>query len=179
MKTIQKIAIIGNCGSGKSTLAPRLHTIFNLPVYHLDHYYWKPGWIEREPTEYEVIHKGLCDKDEWIIDGMNMRVLEYRIQKADTIIVLDIPRFICVYRIIKRTLKYYGTVRPLGPHGCPERFDWEFIKFLKWVVINFKKKNYPAKINEFLVKHGAGKQIYILKSQQEIDSFLKEIKRIQ
>ncbi len=41
-----KIMVIGSSGSGKSTFSRKLGEILSLPVYHLDLYYWKPGWIE-------------------------------------------------------------------------------------------------------------------------------------
>ena len=56
MKNIKRIAIIGNAGSGKSTLTQKLHTITNLPVYYLDQYFWKPGWVRTDPDEYKKIH---------------------------------------------------------------------------------------------------------------------------
>ena len=171
MKNIKRIAIIGNAGSGKSTLTQKLHKITNLPVYYLDQYFWKPGWVRTDPDEYKKMHDAICDKEEWIIDGINLRVMEYRIKKADMIIFLDLPRYICLYRIFKRTFQNYGKETLSSPKGCPERFNWEFIKFLKWVW-DFKKK-YPAKIREFLSKYPE-KQSYIFKSQQEVDQFIRK-----
>lgn len=68
-----KIAIIGNAGSGKSTLALSLHKTLHIPLFHLDQYFWKPGWIEPDRAEFEKIHNALCDKPEWIIEGMAIR----------------------------------------------------------------------------------------------------------
>jgi len=65
----RKIAIIGCAGSGKTTLGFQLQKKLNLPVYHLDQYYWQPNW---ERVEFEVFsnaHAGLCEQDEWIIEG--------------------------------------------------------------------------------------------------------------
>lgn len=169
MRNIKKIAIIGNAGSGKSFLAQKLHTIFKLPVYHLDQYFWKPGWVESDRTEYEKIHNALCDKDEWIIDGMNLRFLEYRVQKADMIIFLDTPRYQCFLNIFKRTWKYYGKETPSSAKGCFERFDWGFIKFLKWVW-NFKKR-YPVRIAEILNKYPE-KKVYIVKTSKDVEALL-------
>ncbi|MGL4882562.1 MAG: hypothetical protein ACRC8K_16095 [Waterburya sp.] len=47
----KRIAIIGCCGAGKSTLAKSLGEKLNLPVIHLDTYYWQPGWQETEQNE--------------------------------------------------------------------------------------------------------------------------------
>ncbi len=174
-KEIKRIAIIGNAGSGKSTLSQKLHKITNLPIYYLDQYFWKPGWVRTDPDEYKSVHDVICDKDAWIIDGINLRVMEYRIQRADMIIFLDVPRYLCFYRIFKRTFKNYGKETTSSPQGCPERFNWEFIKFLKWVW-DFKKK-YPAAVKALLKKYSDDKQIYIFRSQQEVDAFIKKIRK--
>ncbi len=173
MNNIKRIAIIGNAGSGKSTLAQKLSQILRLPVYHLDKYFWKPNWTQPDPEEYKKIHNELCDQEEWITDGMNLRLLDYRIQRADVIIFLDIPRFTCLLRITKRAIKYYGQERPTGAHKCPERINWAFIKFLKWAW-DFKA-NYRPKIYELLNAYKNTKKIYVLKNQQEIDQCLEEL----
>ncbi|WP_369974648.1 hypothetical protein [Paraliobacillus sp. X-1268] len=48
---MRKIMIIGSGGSGKSTLAKTLGEILDIPVYHLDAYFWKPGWNPIERSE--------------------------------------------------------------------------------------------------------------------------------
>lgn len=59
---IEKIAIVGNPGSGKSTLAITLHKMLRIPLYHLDQYFWKPGWQRPDRTEFAKTHHELCDK---------------------------------------------------------------------------------------------------------------------
>ena len=118
------------------------------------------------------MHDAICDKDSWIIDGINLRVMEYRIQRADMIIFLDMPRYLCFWRIFKRMIKYHGKETPSSPKGCPERFNWAFFKFLKWVW-DFKK-NYTPAIMELLKKYSDQKQVYVFKSQQEVDAFIKK-----
>lgn len=172
MKNIKRIAIIGNAGSGKSTLTLKLHQLLNLPVYHLDKYFWKPGWKRPDPGEYKIIHDQLCDQDTWIMDGMNLRLLEYRINKADVIIFLDVPRYIAFWQIFKRTIRYYGKETPSSAEKCPERLNWEFIKFLKWVW-DFKT-GYIPKIIALLNSYTKTKQIYILRTQKEIDQFIDD-----
>lgn len=174
MKNLKRIAIIGNAGSGKSTLAQTLHQILKLPVYHLDKYFWKPNWIHPDLNEYRLIHDKICDQDKWIIDGNNLSVSEYRFKNADTIIFLNISRYKCIWRIIKRAFKYYGKATPTSADQCIENFfDLRFLNFLKWVW-NFKKRNLN-KIIELLAFYAKNKEIYILRSQYEIDEFIKKL----
>lgn len=174
LKNAKRIAIIGNAGSGKSVLAQKLHTILKLPVYHLDQYFWKPGWVEPDRSEYEKVHNALCDKHEWIIDGMNLRYLDYRAHKADVLIFLDLPRFRCLWNTFKRTCAYYGIETPSSAKGCVERFNGEYIRFIKWVW-NFKKK-YPALIKEILNRYPNNK-LYVMTSHAEVEEFLDSLKR--
>lgn len=170
MEPIRRIAIIGNAGSGKSTLARKLHTIFKLPVYHLDQYFWKPGWVEPNHSDYLDIYTDICEKESWIIDGMNLHLLMYRLESTDVIIFLDFPQYLCFWRILKRTIKYYGKETPSSAQGCHEKFDKKFLKFLKWVW-RFKKIYRPY-ARTILRMYEDEKQIHILRSQKEVDQFL-------
>ena len=173
LRRAHRIAVIGNAGSGKSTVASALHTILGLPVYHLDQYFWKPNWTPPNRDEYKIIHDALCDQDQWIIDGTNLSLSEHRMNRADAIIILKIPRMLCVWRIFKRTFTYYGKQTPSSAQGCCEGFSWKFIQFLKWVW-NFEPK-YNAKLAEILETYGKTKAVWVLSSQKEIDEFLKNI----
>lgn len=172
MANYKRIAILGNAGSGKSTLTFKINKILDLTIYHLDKYFWKPNWVRSNLDEYKIVHDNLCNQDKWIIDGMNLKFLDYRISKADLIIFLDVPRYKCFWRIFKRTIKYYGKETPSSAQGCHERINWEFFTFLKWVW-NFKS-DYNPKIKEIFTKHN-DKEFYILKTQKDIDSFLEKL----
>lgn len=166
-----KIAIIGNSGSGKSTLGFELNKLLNIPLYHLDQYYWKPGWEEPDYYEFTQIHNNLCDQDNWIIEGMNTRILEYRFLAADIIIFLDIPTYKSLFRVLKRVITNLGKVTFAGPKGCPEKIpDLKFLKF----ILTFRKKRKP-KINFLLECYKTKKQIFIIKNKNDLISVQKKI----
>ncbi len=171
MQKIKRIAIIGNAGSGKSTIAKKLHAIYKLPLYHLDQYYFKPNWIKRDRDEYKKFHDSLCDTNEWIIEGINLKLLDYRAQRADLIIFLDLPRYTCLWSIFKRTLYHYGKVLPTSAPGCYERFNSDYIKVIMYIW-NFKKI-YPPKINELFTHYMQTKKLYTLKSRKEAKNLLR------
>lgn len=127
---MKKIAIIGCSGSGKSTLSIKLNEILEIPVYHLDTLNWKPNWVATPRDEWDKLQKELVKEETWIIDGNYNRTLEIRIKEADTIIMLDMPRILCIYRVIKRFFMYRNSSRPDMNEGCREKLDFPF---LKWV----------------------------------------------
>jgi len=165
-----KLAIIGSPGSGKSTLAAKLHAITSIPVYHLDQYFWKPGWQRPDRAEFAKVHHELCDRNSWIIEGMAVRHFDYRAEKADVIIFLDIPLWLCLYRIFKRAITRYGTVRNSSAKGCPEPFpSWEFLSYV-W---NFNRKRKPI-VESLLEKYKSQKKIFVVKNNAELNGLIKK-----
>ncbi|MDZ4712666.1 MAG: hypothetical protein SGI89_10120 [bacterium] len=65
----RKILIVGGCGAGKSTFSIKLGNATGIEVHHLDKYFWKPGWVETEKSEWNRKVDELLSKDEWIIEG--------------------------------------------------------------------------------------------------------------
>jgi adenylate kinase family enzyme len=168
---MKRIMIIGSGGSGKSTFASRLGEITKIPVFHLDAYYWKPGWVPTPKKEWEEIQLELIQKEEWIIDGNYGSTLELRMREADTIISFDLSKWITTYRVVKRRIQYHGKTRPDLNEDCPEQLDWEFIKWV-W---NFRKTRMPG-ILEKLVKHKEGKKIIVIRKPSEAEEILDRIK---
>ena len=124
---MKRVIIIGCGGAGKSTLARKLGDLTGIPVIHLDKLFWKPGWVERTPEEFDPIIRAEIEKDEWIMDGNFNRTMPQRVRHCDTVIYLDFSRTACLLGVLKRVLTTYGTVRPDMGEGCPERVDIEFL----------------------------------------------------
>ncbi|MEY4520194.1 MAG: hypothetical protein RLZZ499_2794, partial [Cyanobacteriota bacterium] len=127
---MQKVAIIGSCGAGKSTLAMNLGKKLNLPVIHLDAYYWQSGWQETDASQWLEIQQELIKGNSWIIDGNYGNTMGIRLAAADTVIWLDFNRYLCLWRVCKRYLKYPGKTRPDMAANCPERLNRDFIQYV-------------------------------------------------
>ena len=92
-------------------------------------------------------------------------------EQADQIIFLNFSRWNCLYRGWKRYRRYKGRVRESMAAGCPERFDWEFIRWILWdgrqarQVTRYQTigQTYPDKFIS-------------LKNQKELDCFLDNVK---
>lgn len=169
---MKKILVIGSGGSGKTTVATRLGESLNLEVSHLDQLFWRPGWIKREPEDWLQIVTDLTDRDSWILDGNYGGTLDVRLQKCDTVVFLDLSRWLCLWRIVKRALRYRNRSRPDMGEGCPEKLDLEFVLWV-W---NFPRDTKPT-IAKLLYEHGAGKQIVWLRSRREVEEFLARVRR--
>jgi len=127
---MKRIVIMGPPGSGKSTLARHLGSLHNLPVFHLDQCYWRPGWVANAPETFRAEVERVAALPAWVIDGNYTGTLAPRLREADTLIYLDVPTWQCMVRIITRVISSFGKVRLDGPPGCPERFDVTFLHFV-------------------------------------------------
>jgi len=164
---MQRITIIGSGGSGKSTLAVRLGGLLQLPVHHLDSLYWKPGWVETERSKWVAIQQSLVDTDSWIIDGNYGGTIDIRLESSDTVIFLDMNRFTCLFRAIKRTLKHFGKHRADMGDGCNERFDFNFVRW----IYGYPKKKKPE-IIEKLSKLEPSVRVHVLTNGAEVEMFV-------
>ncbi len=128
-----KVAVIGYSGAGKSTLAQELGQRLEAPVLHLDTVQFLPGWQERDREEARALVEGFLHQPAWIIDG-NYREFceERRMDEADIIVFLNFPRLTCFLQALKRYRRYKGRTRASMAEGCPEKFDWEFVRWLLW-----------------------------------------------
>ncbi len=167
---MKKVIVIGSCGAGKSSFAKRLREITGLQTIHLDRHYWRPGWIEPTKDEWRGQVEKLLQGESWIIDGNYGGTIELRLAACDTAIFLDFPRLVCTWRVFKRILRYYGVDRPDLAAGCPERFDWEFIKWT-W--------NYPVRSRESVIRRLASVadrvRIVKLTTDREVEAFLASL----
>jgi adenylate kinase family enzyme len=123
---MRRVLVIGPGGAGKSTFATRLGEQLQIEVKHLDRYYWQPGWVKPAPDEWLKTVESLVSEESWIIDGNYSGTLDLRLKSCDTIIFLDLNRFVCMWRILKRLFRYRQETRPDMAEGCYEKIDLEF-----------------------------------------------------
>ena len=127
---MERVLVIGSPGAGKSTLAAKLAGLTGLPLFHLDQLHWKPGWVESTESEFDETLAEVTAGPRWIIDGNYGRTLPIRLARADTVIDLHFPAWLCVVRALGRVAQSHGMVRAdMGP-DCQERFDLEFLAYI-------------------------------------------------
>jgi adenylate kinase family enzyme len=166
--------IVGvSSGVGKSTFARKLGEKLDIEVYHLDKLHWKPNWVEASREEFTLSQQKVVAHDQWIIEGNYSSTFNIRMQHADTMIYLELPLRVCLYRVFKRWITNIGKTRPDMGEGCKEKLDYQFLKFICTTYFARKKKM-KHRLNAFM-ESGSNKKKYILKSKNEIRSFLKDL----
>ena len=163
--------IVGCSGSGKSTLARTMQEISGLPLIHLDQQYWSAGWVEMSKTSWEKEMARLVQRDQWIMDGNYGSTMDHRLRQADMVVFLNRSALLCLSRVVKRTLTYYGKSRPDMPEGCPERFSAQFFHY----VLTYNWTRRPGilrRLNQLKPEQEA----VILRSDREVKQFLKRLR---
>lgn len=171
---MQKIIVAGvSAGVGKSTFAAKLGEDLGLPVYHLDAYHWKPGWQEATKEEFKAAQQTMVEEERWIIEGNYSSTFDIRMAQADTFIYLELPLVVCLYRVLKRWLTNIGKVRPdMGP-GCPEKMEWDFLKFIVTTYAG-RKVMMRSRMREFL-EIQEGNKVILLSNKKEVGSFWETV----
>ena len=167
-----KIAIIGYSGAGKSTLAQKLSQFYSIPKLHMDTLQFQPNWqdSDRDWMKSEM-KKFLTTHSDWVIDGnYSWCCYEERMEQADQIIFLNFSPWTCLFRALKRYLTYRGKVRESMAAGCPERFDWDFIRWILW-----DGRSKSAKERYKGIQETYPEKVILLRSQKEIDHFLDNL----
>ena len=168
---MNRIAVVGSGGAGKSTLSEKLSGILNITVYHLDTYFWKPGWQMSDTTSWNEINDKLVNNENWIIDGNFKSTMANRLEAADIIIFLDIGRLTCLFNAWKRYFKYRKKRRPDLAEGCYEKIDFDYYKWI-W---GYRKRSRHYTL-ECIENYGKDKNVIILKTKKEIGIFIEKLR---
>jgi adenylate kinase family enzyme len=164
---MKRILILGSCGSGKSTLARQIGERLGVPVAHMDVLFWKPGWVETSDSELLPKIRKFIKGPAWVFDGNYTRSLALRLKRADTVVFLDLNKWVCRWRVIKRWMMWAGRQRPdIGP-GCPEKMDWQFFMWV-W---NHDRAGALARISALRPKH----KVHCLRNSAEVEAFLQSL----
>lgn len=139
-----------------------------MPLIHLDALYWRPGWEPTPDAEWREKVEALLKADAWIIDGNYGGTLDIRLEACDAVVFLDVPRIVCLWRVLRRQLRHRREVRAELPAGCPERFNWEFVKWI-WT---YPRRRRGA-ILQRLERLKTSKRVFILRSANDVEEFLR------
>ena len=163
-----KIHIIGCSGTGKTYLVKKLSNKYNISHYDLDNIYWdnsseKYG-IKTEIEKRDKLLQNILEKDNWIIEGIYYKCLEQSFKNADIIHIVDLPKYIYKFRIIKRFIK-----RKLKLEAGKKETLKSLLNFLKWTD-KFQNENMKEIIKIF---EKYKEKVHFIKNKNEIKKILE------
>jgi adenylate kinase family enzyme len=144
---MQRVLVMGCPGAGKTTFALTLADKLSVPFVSIDRLYWQPGWREPNTADFAALISKEAEKPAWVMDGDYLRrgAGELRRARAHAIVWFDLPRRVCLTSALRRIVTTYGQVRLEMAPGCPERLDWEFLKYI-WT---YQVEQRPKLLNYF------------------------------
>ncbi|MBD7909483.1 P-loop NTPase family protein [Sporosarcina gallistercoris] len=173
---MRRILVMGvSAGAGKSTFARNLGEILDYPVTFLDSLYFEPGWQEVPSEVFEQRQLDATAGSTWIIEGNYSRTVSVRETNADTVIYLELPLYLCLFRVLKRRIRYHKQTRPDMGKECREKLDWVF---LKYIVTTYRRRRVDmrSRMRNYTEE---GKNVFLLQSRRQIREFLQMVERTQ
>ena len=170
---MRRVVVIGTTGSGKSTLAERLSEQTGLRVVELDALFWGRDW-QGAPVELfrHRVERETRD-DGWIVVGNYSQVRDLVWRPADTLIWLDLPLSLVMWRLVRRTVRRVTTREELWGTGNRETWRNSFFSrqsILLWALRTHRRNREKFTLEcEFLAKE---KRVVRLKSPSEVERFV-------
>jgi Adenylate kinase and related kinases len=164
-----RIVVTGMAGAGKSTFSRVLSTKTGLPVISLDLHRWNPGWVLVPENTFIEKQRALLAGGRWIVDSNDVDN-DLLIERADTLVVLTTPWWICAWRAFRRGLR-----RPRGaqlPDGCDESLSQRLRD--EWGIVwrNWRDRNLVRERDLSLASHCRGlMNVHVLSSKRELADF--------
>jgi energy-coupling factor transporter ATP-binding protein EcfA2 len=98
----ERILILGRTGSGKTTLARELAVALGVPHIELDSLYFGPEFSRAPLPLLRERTSAAIEGDRWVADGNKRAVRDLVWPRADTIVWLDYPAYVSLWRLAKR-----------------------------------------------------------------------------
>ncbi|MFN2224763.1 MAG: adenylate kinase [Anaerolineae bacterium] len=102
---LRRIHVVGTSGSGKTTLARRLAQVLDVPHVELDAIFWGPDWTETPTDLFRQRAARALEGEAWTTDGNYSKVRDIVWGRADTVVWLNFPLALILWRVTTRTLR--------------------------------------------------------------------------
>ena len=99
-----RICVFGTSGSGKTTLAKELAARYGLRHIELDALYHLANWQTRDKEDFRQAVMSALSGDRWVVDGNYSAVRDLTVAAADTLVWLDYPLVVPLWRVSKRSV---------------------------------------------------------------------------
>ena len=167
----RRVMVYGVTGSGKTTTAARLAGRTGLPWWAIDDLTWGPGWAPVPPDEQRDRVSVICAGERWIIDHGYGSWLDVPLGRADLIVALDLPRWVSLSALVRRSLVNVVTGRPTCNGN---RETWRTLvaddSIVRWHFRSFARKR--SRIRGW-VAESPGPEILHITSRRQLATWLR------
>jgi adenylate kinase family enzyme len=169
-----RVSVVGTTGSGKSTLAETLATAWGIAYIELDALHWLPGWQAVETDEFRRRVTEATAGDGWVVAGNYSKVRDIVWSRADTVIWLDYPLPLIMWRLAKRSAQRARTKENLWGTGNVETWRAQFFSrdsLFIWALKTYRrnKRRYSAAMTD---PQNAHLRFFRLRSVRETNRWL-------
>jgi adenylate kinase family enzyme len=152
-------------------LARWIGSQLGLKVVHLDRLWWDDAsYVIRGPetvrartldTEaFRALQRDLVAAASWVIDG-GLESLDLRLARADTIVFLDLPVWVCAWRVLRRR-----SGRSDYPPGVRESWRWKLF-LLRWILWSYPRDRRHRIIKSIAAQRSHAEVLW-LRSRREV-----------
>jgi len=110
---MRRISVVGSSASGKTSASRAIEERLGLARLELDSVYHQPDWTPLPDDEFRNVVEAFVGDEAWVVDGNYTvaGVLDLVWQRADTVVWLDPPKYVVMWRVVSRTLSrgMWGT----------------------------------------------------------------------
>lgn len=174
--------VVGTSGSGKTTLARELARSMDVPYLELDSIFHRDGWSSTPDHLFQAEVADFTRSSRWVVDGNysshGMRDVLW--PEADTIVWLDMPRWVVMRRVVTRTLRRVISREELWsgvtePWSNLYSFDPEKnIMLWAWTTFDQNREKFETCAREGVWSHA---EIHRLTGVAEVDRFLSSARQ--
>ena len=149
---VNRVVVLGPGGSGKSTFARALGAKTAIPCTELDSVFWSADLRPTPRPEWIALQERLCAADAWILDGDlgPYDALEVRLERADVVVMFDLPTWRCVGRALRRSR---------------ERMDF-------WIWLVTWRRRYRPKLIRSIAQNAPDAQLLLIRHPHEADDLV-------
>ena len=114
----RRILVLGRTGSGKTTLARTLSGLLDVQHVELDALLFGPGFATVPLPVLRARTTSAVAGETWVIDGNKRALRDIVWPRADTVVWLDYPLVVSLWRLGRRALWRTSVLKAPARRGC-------------------------------------------------------------
>jgi adenylate kinase family enzyme len=100
----RRVVVRGASGSGKTTTARKVAAALDVEHVELDGVFHQAGWTPLPDDEFLARVDAVVAGDAWVLCGNYHVVADHVLDRADTVVLYDLPRRTVMARMLRRSL---------------------------------------------------------------------------